>query len=336
MASERRNDVRILYGDTAQGTRSLYRQALIGAGYTNLREFDNLEGFADLIAVAQPDLVFMDVGLPGGNAVQLVSDLRQGRLNGINPYLPIILATWEAEQAMVRKIVDSGADDLLIKPLSTKALLDRIETVGLNRKPFVVTSDYIGPDRRKADARRDSTVPLIIVPNPMRAKLTGEPIDAKLLQQGIMAANEQINLQRLRASAFRIAFVAEQILPLYKAEMPPTQETLTMLRDMIVSAEEIQRRVGDTAFAPVMQICDRLLLPARQMAEQGEAFVFAADWQKSFDLLKSLSDAVLVFFNPEQDVSALAGEVASAIDRFRARKAARHAPAEAGESSSSA
>lgn len=326
MLPERRNEVRILYGDTAQGTRSLYRQALIGAGYTNLREFDNLENFADLIVVAQPDLIFMDIKLPGGDPIQLVSDLRHGRL-GVNPYLPVILATWEAEQDVVRRIVDSGADDLLIKPLSTKGLLDRIETVGLNRKPFVVTSDYIGPDRRRASERRDSNVPLIDVPNPIRAKLNGEAIDARLLQQAIMATNDQVNQQRLRASAFRISFSAEQIIPRYKAQEMPDAHTLTMLRDLIVSTEDIQRRVGGTEFAHVAQICDRLLLPARQISAQGEDFVFTPDWQKSFDLVKTLADAVLALFHPDRDASDLAGQVASAIDKFRARKAMQAAPA---------
>lgn len=327
MAADPRNDVRILYGDPAQGTRSLYRQALVSAGYTTLREFDSLEGFADLLAVAQPDLVFMDIALPGGSAPQLVRDLRLGRL-GINPYLPVILTTWSAEQTVVRQIVDSGADDLLIKPLSIRALLERVETVGMNRKPFVVTSDYIGPDRRKASARRGSTVPLIEVPNPMRAKMTGEPIDARLLQQAIMMTNEQVNQQRLRASAFRISFVAEQILPHYKAQEMPDENMLTMLNDLIASTEDIQHRVVGTDFAHVGQICERLLVPTRQMQQRGEDFVYSPEWQKSFDLVKTLADAVLAFFNPDRDASALAGEVAAAIDRFRARKSAQADAAE--------
>lgn len=332
MLPERRSEVRILYGDTAQGTRSLYRQALLGAGYTNLREFDNLENFTDLIVVAQPDLIFMDLKLPGGDPIQLVSELRHGKL-GVNPYLPVILATWEAEQTTVRRIVDCGADDLLIKPLSTKSLLDRIETVGLNRKPFVVTSDYIGPDRRRAADRRESNVPLIEVPNPIRAKLTGEAIDARMLQQAIMDTNDQVNQQRLRASAFRISFSAEQIIPRYKAQEMPNSDTLAMLRDLIVSTEDIQRRVADTEFSHVAQICDRLLLPARQISEQGEDFVFTPDWQKSFDLVKTLSDAVLALFHPDREASDLAGQVASAIDKFRARKAEQPAPVEAPQAS---
>src|SRR3546814_16454768 len=83
------------------------------------------------------------LAIPEGDAVALVSDLRHGRL-GVNPYLPIILTSWESDMQLVRRVVDAGADDLLVKPLSTRIILDRIETVALHRKPFVVTSDYIG------------------------------------------------------------------------------------------------------------------------------------------------------------------------------------------------
>ncbi|WP_341705386.1 response regulator [Ferrovibrio sp.] len=321
---EFRGDVRILFGDSGQGTRGLYRQALMGAGYHDLREFDSLKGFADLLAVARPDLVFMDVAMPDGDAVALVETLRHGRL-GVSPYMPIILTTWEPEAQLVRRVVDAGADDLLVKPLSIRLILDRIETVALHRKPFVVTSDYIGPDRRKAVQRRDSSVPLIPVPNPLRNKMLGLPIDPDALQREIMDANDAVSGQRLRASAFRIAFVTAQIIPRYKAQNVPDPATLTLLDDLIASTEDIRDRVAGTDMAHVADLCERLLVPARQMAEAGADFPYAADSQKTFDLVKALGDAVLAFFNPDRETSALAHEVAAAVDRFRARRAAQAA-----------
>jgi DNA-binding NarL/FixJ family response regulator len=326
-SDEFRAGVRILFGDSGQGTRVLYRQALMAAGYHDLREFDGLAGFADLIAVARPDLVFMDIAMPGADAVALVSDLRHGRFGGINPYMPIILTTWDADERLVRRVVDAGADDLLVKPLSTRIILDRIETVALHRKPFVVTSDYIGPDRRKAVDRRGSSVPLIEVPNPLREKMLGRPIDAAALQQAIMAANDGINRQRLHAAAFRIAFVAAQVVPRYKDGTPPDGATLALVADLIVSAEDIRLRVAGTEYSHVIQVCDRMLAQARPLAELDVDFALTPGWVKSLDLIKSLGDALLALFNPERDATALAGEVAAAVDRFRARRAAQAAGA---------
>src|SRR3546814_15662639 len=76
--------------------------------------------------------------------------------------------------------------------------------------------------------------------------MLGRPIDAAALQQAIMAANDSINRQRLHASAFRIAFVAAQVVPRYKDGERPDTATLTLLADLTVSAEDIDRKsVGE-------------------------------------------------------------------------------------------
>src|SRR3546814_18089900 len=91
---------------------------------------------------------------------------------------------------------------LLVKPLSTRIILDRIETVALHRKPFVVTSDYIGPDRRTAVARRDSNVPLIEVPHPPREKMPGRPTAPAALQQAHLQTTNSLHPHRLHAPPF--------------------------------------------------------------------------------------------------------------------------------------
>lgn len=323
MTPDHRSDVRILFGDPNHRMRSLYRQALAGAGFNNLREFEDLKSFGDLLAIAQPDVLLMDVGLPEGDACQAVREIRHGRL-GSNPFLPAMLTTWDSEGGLVRRAVDSGADDLLVKPLNTKTLVERIEALALQRKPFVVTADYIGPDRRKADARRESSVPLIEVPNPLRAKLNGQPVDAGEMQRALAEANEGISRLRLKQSAFRIAFVAQQVVPQYKSGTADGQ-TMTLLADLIVSAEEIKRRVAQTELDHVGALCDRLIAPARQISAASATFIAGAEGTKSLDLIKTLSDAVLAFFNPEKASGELAGEIATAIDRYRARMAARAA-----------
>src|SRR3546814_6348403 len=105
----------------------------------------------------------------------------------------------------------------------------------------------------------------------------------------------------------------------------PDTATLTLLADLIVSAEDIRLRVADSEFSHVVQVCDRLLAQARPLAELDVDFTLSASWVKSLDLIKSLADALLALFNPERDTSALAGEVAAAVDRFRSRRVAQQA-----------
>lgn len=90
--------------------------------------------------------------------------------------MPVIVTTWEADQDLVEKVADCGADALLVKPFAPKQLIERIEFLANRRKKFVVTSGYVGPDRRK-DQTRESPIPLIDVPNTLRAKVQGESVN---------------------------------------------------------------------------------------------------------------------------------------------------------------
>ena len=323
MNREFRRDIRILFGDANNGMRQLYRQALSGAGFTNQREFDSLNGFPDLLAVARPDLLLMDAALPGGDACAMLRAMRHGKV-GNNPFLPAIVTTWEASQNMVRAAVDAGADDLLVKPLNTRTLVERIEVLANARKPFVVTADYIGPDRRKTVDRGDSQIPLIDVPNMLRSKLLGQAVDVAQAQQTLAAAQEQVQGLRLKQSAFRIAFVAQQVVPAYRRGMVQ-KATRDLLADLIESAEEIARRVVDTDLAHIGKLCDPLILTARQIIAGSLLLGASPEGRKLLELLQTLSDAILAFFNPGKQASALAQEVASAVERYQARMAARAA-----------
>jgi len=320
---EDRNQIRILFGDPNGQMRSLYRQALAGAGFTNLREFASMQGFADEIAVTQPDLIFADLALPDGDVCEAVRALRHGKL-GSNPFLPVIFTTWNSDQGTIRRAVDAGADDVLLKPVSIKTLVERIEVLAHARKPFVVTADYIGPDRRKAADRGESSIPLIEPPNVLKAKLKGEPIKLPELQRALAEANDKIQQQRLRQSAFRIAFVAQQIAPAY-LEGRVNEVTEQFLDDLIASVEEIERRVKDSDFAHVSQICAPLLLTARQIAGSSRDLGKSEEGRKALELLSTLSSAVLTFFHPDKQANDLAAEVARAIDSYHLRIARREA-----------
>jgi two-component system OmpR family response regulator len=72
---------------------------------------------------ARPDIVVLDVMLPGDSGLTLCRDLRAGSS------LPVIMLTARAEE--VDRIVglEMGADDYLAKPFSPRELLARIKTI---------------------------------------------------------------------------------------------------------------------------------------------------------------------------------------------------------------
>ena len=77
-----------------------------------------------------PDLVLLDWMLPGQSGLQLA---RRWRSEARTRELPLIMLTARAEEADKITGLDTGADDYLTKPFSTKELLARIRAV-LRRK----------------------------------------------------------------------------------------------------------------------------------------------------------------------------------------------------------
>jgi DNA-binding response OmpR family regulator len=105
----------------------------------------------DSIAVTHYDAAILDLGLPDGNGLDLLAELRSAH-NG----LPILILT--ARDAIEDRVsgLDTGADDYLIKPFATveviariKALLRRPEgALGVKLQAGNVVLDTIGRDVR--------------------------------------------------------------------------------------------------------------------------------------------------------------------------------------------
>jgi DNA-binding response OmpR family regulator len=74
--------------------------------------------------------------------------IRQPGANA-NPYVPIIMLTGHSEKKRVIAARDAGITEFLAKPISAKALYQRILNIVVNPRPFIKTKTYFGPDRRR-------------------------------------------------------------------------------------------------------------------------------------------------------------------------------------------
>jgi two-component system response regulator MtrA len=76
----------------------------------------------ELIERVSPDLVLLDVMLPGMDGIDVCSHIRQR--SGV----PIIMLTAKGDTGDVVKGLESGADDYVVKPFNPKELVARIRT----------------------------------------------------------------------------------------------------------------------------------------------------------------------------------------------------------------
>ncbi|MER7280842.1 response regulator transcription factor [Dactylosporangium sp. CA-052675] len=115
----------ILVADDDMDIRDLVAFKLEQAGY-EVVAVDN--GLAALTAATEnpPDLVVLDVMMPGMSGIDVCRQLRQEQ--GTKA-LPIILLTARAQEGDVEVGFGAGADDYIVKPFSPRELVSRVEAV---------------------------------------------------------------------------------------------------------------------------------------------------------------------------------------------------------------
>jgi len=110
--------------------RSLLEATLTGGGY-QITTVDNGEEGLQIIEENRPQLVILDLNLPGMNGLDLCRAIRQ------DPYmatLPVLMLTGRSEEDDMVAGFAVGADDYITKPFSPKVFLARVNAL-LRRQP---------------------------------------------------------------------------------------------------------------------------------------------------------------------------------------------------------
>jgi len=110
---------RLLLIEDDPAIRRFVRQALEAAGH-QVFEADTLQRGLTDAATRKPDLVVLDLGLPDGNGIDLIRDLRGWSA------IPVIVLSARVGETDKIEALDAGADDFLIKPFSVGELMARV------------------------------------------------------------------------------------------------------------------------------------------------------------------------------------------------------------------
>ncbi len=149
---------RILVVDDDVALAEMISIVLRGEGYTPHQAFDGQEALTQIPDV-KPDLILLDVMLPGLDGIEVCTRIRE--FSGV----PIIMLTAKGDTTDVVKGLESGADDYVVKPFNPKELVARIRTrlrpssEGANSVISVgdVTIDVPAHEVRRGDSRINLT-----------------------------------------------------------------------------------------------------------------------------------------------------------------------------------
>jgi len=193
--------------------RCLVKSTLLGIGFGTVSECGTAADARRIVESTESDLLIVDLDHEGEAVCDIINDIRHARL-GTNPFVTIIGLSHSPAEEVIEKVLDAGTDDLVRKPISTTLFSERITNLIQNRKDFVATSDYVGPQRRKGVRPETEEAAKVEVPNRLRDKASGTKTrdgSGKIDEGAILRAAEAVNLQRLSGLVLLIISQSAQL-----------------------------------------------------------------------------------------------------------------------------
>lgn len=122
-------------------------QVLAGFGVKTFHRCTSVVEAREIAERTPIDLVIADGRIPGIDGYDFIRWLRRSEQTP-NRHTPVIMVSGHTTAADVAKGRDCGANFFVVKPVTPGVLLERILWVAREKRAFIATDSYVGPDRR--------------------------------------------------------------------------------------------------------------------------------------------------------------------------------------------
>lgn len=145
----------VLLVDDNAFTRKIVRGLLNVIGVKSITEAGDGIAALEMIRASAPDVIILDWEMPLLNGPELVRIVRSPGVFPV-PDVPIIMLSGHGERWRIVESVKIGVNEFLCKPVSAKALFDRLVSILLNPRETVQFEGYYGPAPRLSAPAADS------------------------------------------------------------------------------------------------------------------------------------------------------------------------------------
>jgi DNA-binding response OmpR family regulator len=303
----------VLLFDPVHANQRTTRYALHEIGFRQIDTVASIGEFRSMVSDLGPTLIVAESSATDADVFGLVRAVRRGEL-GNNPFAVILLTTWSRDTGHIRRAIECGADDVIVRPFSTKFAEERVKTLIHGRKQFIVTSDYIGPDRRK-DTERNSDAQPVTVPNILKAMVENDQDALSTAAGWIQEAKETVRAERLRRLAMRIVVSVELHASKSKADdrLPMKLDTSDLLR----TGRELKAQLIKAQRAEAAEIAEALLDQVRSMGDGGDVRV------SNLKLVKELAMGAYAAFANGDTLERSKDEIGRTVTNLRKRLKAK-------------
>jgi two-component system phosphate regulon response regulator PhoB len=162
----------ILIVEDEEDIRELVRYNLERENFA-VTEAESGEAGLKAVTKKKPDLILLDLMLPGKDGLQICRELKQG---DASRNIPVVMMTARGEESDIVTGLELGAEDYIVKPFSPKVLVARVKAV-LRRKTVTAV-----PDAENILRIYD----LVIHPGRHEVTVGGKPVDLTASEFGIV------------------------------------------------------------------------------------------------------------------------------------------------------
>ena len=145
------SSARILIVDDEPQIRRVLRTTLSSQGYT-VAEAKNGDEALEQIREKRPDLILLDVNMPGRSGLEVCHEIR-----GTSD-IPIIMLTVRNTERDKVQALDAGADDYVVKPFGSEELMARIRAALRRAAPSEAMPPFLSADLKIDFEKRAVTV----------------------------------------------------------------------------------------------------------------------------------------------------------------------------------
>ncbi|MBT3239001.1 MAG: response regulator [Rhodospirillaceae bacterium] len=248
------SDVKVVIAEPKQSLRRKLADDVRALGCRNIITTGNLRDVQEAFYDGGVDILIGESELPEGSLCELIHDVRHG-VTGDNPFTLAIALVAKPDTEIVRNAVNSGADDIIIKPVNPDDLHQRLLALSRVRKPFVVTSEYIGPDRRSNGRKDGVQIPHIKAPNPLH--LRGGGMQGEInFNNAIARTTKQVNEHKVERHAYSIQWLMDRIIAVNEGEMDVNELDMhNQFERLNTISADISSRLDGTGYNHAAEMC---------------------------------------------------------------------------------
>jgi two-component system chemotaxis response regulator CheY len=144
--------ISFLIVDDQPFTRRIVRSILHGFGSREVYEAANCDEALELARTVMPHIIITDLIMPISSGVKLIGMLKAPEFPARQ--IPIIVLSGYLTKTTALAITNAGADELLVKPVSPKALYEHIARIVLRHDEMYAPTSFLQNQRRHTQRKK--------------------------------------------------------------------------------------------------------------------------------------------------------------------------------------